>query len=223
MGNFNIQLILIYAIPVLFAITLHEVAHGYVASKLGDNTAAMLGRLSLNPIKHIDPVGTVLVPLLLFFMGGFIFGWAKPVPINWRNLKNPKRDMALVAVAGPAANLVMAIFWGVLAKIAISLYATSPEAATIIYQMGWAGVMINIALLVLNMIPIPPLDGSRVVTSFLPYDMAVKYNKLERWGFFILLALLIIPVGNGNLLWYIMGPFMQFFIDIIGHSLSIAN
>ena len=222
MGNLNIQLLLIYIIPVLFAITLHEVAHGYIAKKLGDHTAALLGRLSINPIKHIDPIGTVLVPLLMFFMGGFIFGWAKPVPIDWRNLKNPKRDMALVAIAGPVANLIMALFWGIIAKIAISMHISSPEAAIIFYNMGLAGVMVNIALMVLNLIPIPPLDGSRVITSFLPKDVAIKYNQIERWGFFILLAFIIIPVGNANLLWYIMSPFMNFFINIIGHSLNIT-
>lgn len=222
MGHFNIQLLLLYIIPVLFAITLHEVAHGYIAKKLGDTTAESMGRLTVNPIKHIDPIGTILVPLLLFFMGGFIFGWAKPVPINWGNLKNPRRDMAYVAVAGPAANLIMAIFWGIVAKIAMSIHASSPEAGVIFYNMGLAGVMVNIALLVLNMIPIPPLDGSRVVTSFLPPDLAEKYNRLERWGFFILLAMLVIPIGNAPLLWYIMKPFMLFFFNIIGHSLSIT-
>ncbi len=221
MGNFNIQLLLIYAIPVLFAITLHEVAHGYVAKLRGDHTAALLGRLSLNPIKHIDPVGTVLVPLILFFMGGFIFGWAKPVPVDWRNLKNPKKDMALVAIAGPAANLLMAIFWGIVAKLSVSLMSSQPEAGQIFYYMGIAGIMVNIALMVLNLIPIPPLDGSRVVTSFLPNDLAIKYNRLERWGVFILLALLIIPVGNANLLWYIMRPFFNLFMMLIGHSLNI--
>ncbi|MDC0535759.1 site-2 protease family protein [Francisellaceae bacterium] len=221
MGNFNIQLLLIYAIPVLFAITLHEVAHGFVAKLRGDHTAALLGRLSVNPLKHIDPVGTILVPLVLFFMGGFIFGWAKPVPVDWRNLKNPKKDMALVAIAGPAANLLMAIFWGIVAKISMSIMSSQPEAGQIFYYMGMAGIMVNIALMVLNLIPIPPLDGSRVVTSFLPNDMAIKYNRLERWGFFILLAFLIIPVGNANLLWYIMRPFFNLFMMLIGHSLNI--
>ena len=217
----KVQLFLLWAIPTLFAIVLHEVAHGYVAKLRGDHTAALLGRLSLNPIKHIDPIGTILVPTVLFFMGGFLFGWAKPVPIDWRNLKDPKKDMAWVALAGPAANLLMAIFWGIIAKISLESYAAFPRPAEIFYIMGYAGVMVNILLMVLNLIPIPPLDGSRVVTSFLPRDLAIKYNRLERWGIFILLGLMILPFNGTSLLFTIMTPFITFFTHMIGGTLNI--
>jgi Zn-dependent protease len=185
-----LQKILIYAIPILFAITVHEVAHGWVANKLGDPTAKMLGRLTLNPIKHIDLVGTIIVPLVLLFLGGFIFGWAKPVPITWQNLKNPKRDMALVAIAGPGVNLIMALLWAFIAKWGFILRGYSPEVSNIVISMGGVGVMMNLVLLVLNLIPIPPLDGSRVVSSFLPGPLEYQYNRLEPFGFFILIGLL---------------------------------
>jgi Zn-dependent protease len=218
----QVQLFLLYVIPVLFAIVLHEVAHGYVAKLRGDHTAALLGRLSLNPIKHIDPIGTILVPAILIFTGaGFLFGWAKPVPIDWRNLKNPKKDMAWVALAGPAANLLMAIFWGIVAKIAVIIYPTFPEAGRIFLNMGYIGISVNIILMILNLIPIPPLDGSRIVTSFLPNHLAIKYNRLERWGFFILIALLIIPFNGSSLLFSIISPFMRFFMGIIGGVLNL--
>lgn len=186
-----VQKIILYAIPILFAITVHEVAHGWVASKLGDQTARMLGRLTLNPIKHIDPIGTILVPAILLWLGGFIFGWAKPVPVNWNNLGKPKRDMALVAAAGPGANLLMALIWALVAKISLA-FATSPPQNWVQYVlvMAQAGILINFVLLVLNLFPIPPLDGSRVVSSFLSPKAAYAYNKVEPYGFFILLALL---------------------------------
>ena len=215
MGNLNLQLLLLYAIPILFAITLHEVAHGWVARKLGDDTADRAGRLTLNPIRHIDMLGTVIVPLLLFFTGGFIFGWARPVPVDWNKLNNPKRDMAWVALAGPGANLLMALLWGLIANLAFSLHASFPQAGFVFYNMGLAGVMVNIALMVLNLLPIPPLDGSRVVSSMLSDEAAASYNRLERWGFLILLALLLIPVGGVPLLWYIVGPVMHFFVGLI--------
>lgn len=185
-----IQRIAIWALPVLFAITVHEVAHGWVASKLGDQTARMLGRLTLNPIKHIDIIGTIIVPILLLVVGGFILGWAKPVPVNWNNLKKPRRDMALVAAAGPVTNLLMALLWALAAKIGL---ATGIVGLSL---MGQAGILINLVLMVLNLLPIPPLDGSRVVTAFLSGRAAYSYNRIEPYGLFILLFLLILGILN---------------------------
>lgn len=186
----TIQTIAIWILPVLFAITVHEVAHGWVAKKFGDKTAFIMGRLTLNPIKHIDLIGTIVVPLILLILGGFVFGWAKPVPVNFNNLKNPKRDMAFVAAAGPAANLIMAILWALIAKLGVILFSMQIGWALALIYMGQAGILINLILMVLNLIPIPPLDGSRIVSSFLPNRIAYKYNKLERYGFIILLLLL---------------------------------
>lgn len=183
-----IQRFAIWALPLLFAITVHEVAHGWVANKLGDNTARMFGRLTLNPLKHIDPVGTVLVPGILLMLGGFIFGWAKPVPVNDRNLHNPRRDMALVALAGPMANFLMALGWALFAKIGLLLES---EFATIpMVYMGSAGIFINLVLMLLNLLPIPPLDGGRIAAGLLPPRLAWKYSKIEPFGFPILLILL---------------------------------
>ncbi|MCF6765236.1 site-2 protease family protein [Thiotrichales bacterium 19S3-7] len=207
----QIQFLLLAAIPILFAITFHEVAHGFVAKLRGDNTAYMMGRLSLNPIKHIDLIGTIIVPAVLFLMGGFLFGWAKPVPVNEGHLKKPRFDSAIVALAGPIANFIMALFWALVARVAFSLVARMPEASEIFTYMGYIGVQINLVLMILNLIPIPPLDGSRIVSAFLPLHSAIKYNRLERYGFFILLALIIIPIGGKPILWYIMGPFISLF------------
>ncbi len=182
-----VQRIAIWVLPVLFAITVHEVAHGWVARRLGDPTAQRLGRLTLNPLKHIDPVGTILVPGLLLLLGGFIFGWAKPVPVTWENLRHPKRDMALVAVAGPAANALMALVWAASIKLSTLL---PPAAATPLFYMGLAGVAINAMLMVLNLLPLPPLDGGRVLAGLLPGPWAWQFSRLEPYGFFILLALL---------------------------------
>lgn len=205
MNSLNIvQQIAVWAIPVLFAITVHEVAHGWVAQRLGDPTAMMLGRLTLNPIKHIDPIGTVVVPLLLMITGGFIFGWAKPVPITWENLKHPKRDMILVAAAGPGANFVMACFWAIVMKFAQTLPEVSPSAQSLaigLFYMGAAGIRINIVLMVLNLLPIPPLDGGRVLAGFLPDPLAWKFSRIEPYGFIILLVLLVT-----NILQMILGP-----------------
>ncbi len=195
------QLIAIWVLPILFAITVHEVAHGWVAYRLGDPTAKMLGRLTLNPIKHIDPIGTIVVPGVLLIIGGFIFGWAKPVPITWDNLGKPKRDMALVAAAGPIANLLMALIWALIAKIGFLIGNGLAWLALPMVYMGQAGIIINLLLMILNLIPIPPLDGSRVVSSLLPGPLAWKYNRLEPYGFFILLGLLVTGV-----LAKIMGP-----------------
>jgi len=185
-----VQRIAVWALPVLFAITVHEVAHGWVARRLGDPTAYMLGRLTLNPLKHIDPVGTVLVPLALTLIGGFIFGWAKPVPVTWENLRHPKRDMALVAIAGPLANLVMALCWAVAMKIGLLLGHSAEWLALPLIYMGAAGILINLALMVLNLLPLPPLDGGRIVTGLLPGRLSWQFSRLEPYGLMILIGLL---------------------------------
>ncbi|MBX9706120.1 MAG: site-2 protease family protein [Gammaproteobacteria bacterium] len=192
MDQFSLlQKIILYAIPIIFAITVHETAHGWVASKLGDQTAKLMGRLTLNPIKHIDLIGTILVPAILIAIGGFIFGWAKPVPVTWQNLRNPRRDVALVALAGPGANLLMALIWGGLAKLgAVLVLNGMPLAGEPIYDMGLIGIFMNLILMMLNLIPIPPLDGSRVVSAFLRGRAAYYYGRIEPYGFFILLALI---------------------------------
>lgn len=184
-----IQRIVVWILPVVFAITVHEVAHGWVAKQYGDKTAFLLGRLTLNPIKHIDLVGTLLLPGLLLLTGtGFIFGWAKPVPVDPRHFKNPRKDMAIVAVAGPVSNLLMALLWALLARIGVTL---NIEAISLpLIYMGVAGISINLVLALLNLLPIPPLDGSRILTGILPYQLAWQYNKLERFGFIIILVLL---------------------------------
>lgn len=190
--------IIISAIPVLFAITLHEVGHGWAAYKLGDSTAKDCGRLTINPIKHIHPVGTILLPLVTFFLGNFLFGFAKPVPVNWNNLKNKKRDMALVAIAGPAANLLMLFFWWIVAKLFLSSANQGEFFSYLIVMMGFIGMFINSLLLIFNLFPLPPLDGSRIVFSLLPNKLAHSYAKIERYGMLILLALIIILVNTGK-------------------------
>lgn len=210
-----LQKIIIWGIPVLFAITVHEVAHGWIANKLGDPTAKILGRLTLNPIKHIDPIGTVIVPLILLFIGGFIFGWAKPVPVTWQNLRNPKRDMALVALAGPAANLFMALFWIGILKLSLFLKQQGIDSAVALGLMGEAGVIINLMLMVLNLIPLPPLDGSKLVSALLPGKLSYQFSRIEPFSFFILLALLATGI-----LGYIIGPIIEwlqmFFYNLFG-------
>lgn len=188
----KIQIIAIWAIPVLLAITVHEASHALAAHKCGDHTAYMLGRTSLNPISHIDPIGTILVPAVLLWVGGFIIGWAKPVPVITRNLKNPRRDTAIVAAAGPISNFVMALGWGLIAKLSLHLYLVEHLWwGQPLYYMGMAGVSINIMLGVLNFLPIPPLDGSKVVASFLPARFSYEYLKLEPYGMYILIVLMV--------------------------------
>lgn len=192
----KIQIFIIWALPTLFAITLHEVAHGWMALRLGDRTAQMLGRLTINPIKHIDPLGTVILPTLLFFIGGFVFGWAKPVPVTWANLKKPRRDMALVALAGPIANILMAFFWAILWKISFYVFGEAHRVGQIMALFGQVGIIINLVFAVLNLLPIPPLDGSRLVSSLLPPKLSWKFNQLEQWSFFILIFLLATGLLN---------------------------
>ncbi len=189
-----IQQVSIWALPILFAITLHEAAHGYVAHKFGDHTAYLLGRVSANPLKHIDLIGTIVVPLALMISTGFIFGWAKPVPVDERNLKNPRRDMALVALAGPTSNFLMALFWAGILKFGIYLANQKILYGQPMALMGQAGILINLVLMVLNLIPLPPLDGSRVLASILPPKTAYQFNRLERYGFVILIVLMIAGV-----------------------------
>ena len=189
-----IQGIAIYALPVIFAITMHEAAHGYVAKHYGDLTAHAAGRISLNPVRHIDLIGTIIVPLTLFILSkltmgaGFLFGWAKPVPVNFTNLHRPKRDMLWVAAAGPAANLLMAILWALVIKFGLAI----PESsfATPMILMGIAGIQINVILMVLNLLPLPPLDGGRMAVSLLPQRIAQHFARIEPYGLIILLLLL---------------------------------
>ena len=196
-----VQKIAIWALPVIFAITVHEAAHGYAARALGDNTAAAAGRLSLNPLRHIDLIGTVILPAVLLMLGGFLFGWAKPVPVDFRNLRRPRRDMALVAAAGPASNLVMAIAWGLLLKLAITVDPAAQTAWMGVRYMAVAGVAINLVLMVLNLIPLPPLDGGRVVTGVLPARAAYRYAQLERYGLIILIVLLATGLLSEIMFW----------------------
>lgn len=205
-----IQKLAVWALPVLLAITVHEVAHGWMALRLGDRTAMMLGRLTLNPIKHIDPVGTILVPALLLYFSGFVFGWAKPVPVTWENLKNPRRDMALVALAGPLANLLMAVLWLLAFVVGGALMATSPWIAQPLVYMGVAGMLINAVLMVLNLLPLPPLDGGRIVGSLLPGPWAWRYSRLEPYGLIIVMVLFFTQV-----LGKIISPLVFAFVGLL--------
>jgi Zn-dependent protease len=202
-----IQKIAVYALPILFAITVHEAAHGYAAKYFGDLTAEKLGRISLNPLKHIDPFGTILLPALTVMLGGVLFGWAKPVPVNFANLRHPKKDMLWVAAAGPASNLVMAMFWALL----LNYSKHAPQSATIfLSEMSWAGISINLVLMVLNLLPMPPLDGGRIAVSLLPNNLAMKLAQVERYGFAILIVLMFTGV-----LGKIITPIINFFAAII--------
>lgn len=210
-----IQKIAVFALPVIFAITLHEAAHGYVARHFGDMTAAAAGRITLNPIRHIDPVGTILVPLMILLAskllggGAILFGWAKPVPVNFGRLRRPKQDMLWVAAAGPGINLVMALFWALMIQVGQMLGSGFASAPLIL--MGAAGVFINVILMALNLLPLPPLDGGRIAVSLLPMKQAVQFARLEPYGLFILLALLFTGV-LGTILW----PLISLFIGLVG-------
>ncbi|MDC0423113.1 site-2 protease family protein [Methylophilaceae bacterium] len=192
-----IQKLSAYALPVIFAITVHEAAHGYAAKYFGDMTAHYLGRITLNPLKHIDPMGTVLLPAVLFIISSpFLFGWAKPVPVNFSNLRSPKKNMFWVALAGPASNLVMAIFWTII-LVRINLFPS--QAELFLRVMSLAGIQINIVLMVLNLLPLPPLDGGRVAVSLLPHPWSNKLASIEQYGFFILIFLLFSGLLSGIL------------------------
>ena len=187
-----IQTVLIYALPVLFAITVHEAAHGYAARHFGDNTAQMMGRITLNPFKHIDPVGTILMPLLLYFAtsGAFLFGYAKPVPVNFGNLRNPKKHMVWVALAGPASNFIQAVGWLLLFKV---LKASGVDEDFFL-GMAIAGVKVNLVMWAFNLFPLPPLDGGRILVGLLPWKQAHMVSRIEPWGFFIVMGLVIVGV-----------------------------
>ena len=187
-----IQTVAIYALPVLFAITIHEAAHGYVARYFGDNTAWTLGRVTLNPLKHIDPIGTIAMPLLLYFAtsGAFLFGYAKPVPVNFGKLRNPKRDMVWVALAGPASNFAQALLWAV----ALVVMAAIGTQERFFIQMAQAGALVNLVMWAFNLFPLPPLDGGRILVGLLPYKQAQWVARIEPWGFFVVLALVLAGV-----------------------------
>jgi len=204
----SIQTLAISALPILFAITLHEAAHGYVARMFGDPTAWKLGRISLNPLRHIDPVGTILLPIVTFLLSGFMFGWAKPVPVDFSRLRNPKRDMLWVAAAGPSANLAMALMWAAVLKFVFS----SPEFmySEALSQMANAGIAVNGMFMVLNLLPILPLDGGRMLTSVLPQGAAVKFAQTERYGMWILILLLLTHILDA-----VLRPLIELFLLLI--------
>jgi len=209
-----IQTVAIYALPVLFAITVHEAAHGYAARYFGDSTAWGLGRVTLNPLVHIDPVGTILMPLMLYFAtsGAFVFGYAKPVPVRFGNLRNPKRDMVWVALAGPAANLVQALLWG------IAMYALRGAGVSepFFIKMCQGGVLVNVVMFAFNLFPLPPLDGGRILVGLLPYRLAEWVARVEPWGFFIVMGLVVL--GVVNTLW--MQPMMALTYGLLNLLLS---
>jgi Zn-dependent protease len=198
------------AIPILFAITLHEVAHGWVASRCGDLTAKSMGRLSLNPIKHIDPVGTILVPGLLFFFGGILFGWAKPVPVNFGRLNRPKRDMVFVALAGPLANLLMGIMWAMVLKLTLTTGLAGSVMGEWLISMARIGIFINVLLAAINLLPIPPLDGGRVLRGLVNESIGLILDRIEPFGLIILVLLLV-----SGFLWVLVGPILTFVESLI--------
>lgn len=211
-----IQKIAVFALPVLFAITLHEAAHGYVAKHFGDMTAYAAGRVSLNPLRHIDLVGTIIVPLVTLLVADILFGWAKPVPVNFANLRHPKQDMLWVAAAGPFSNLVMALGWAFAYKVGIGLAPSTPALEWLVF-VGAGGIFVNVIFMVLNLLPLPPLDGGRIAVSLLPHRLAWKFAQVERYGFIILIVLLFT-----GLLGYILWPMITLSIAGIGALFGIA-
>ncbi len=206
--------VLIWIAPVLLAITLHEASHGYVARHFGDPTAEMAGRITLNPLKHIDPVGTVILPLILFLSSGFVFGWAKPVPVNFGRLRHPKADMLWVAAAGPGSNLAMAVGWALLWKLGAGSEPGSWLSGLVL--MADAGIRINGVLMLLNLLPIPPLDGGRIAVSLLPLNVAMKFARIEPFGMLILVVLMVSGV-LGKVLGPLMSLFRQMMMMLVGH------
>ena len=217
--NFDnlIQNLLIYAIPVIFAITVHEAAHGYAARHFGDNTAYMLGRITLNPLKHIDPLGTIVMPIMLYVAtsGAFVFGYAKPVPVQFGKLRNPKRDMVWVAAAGPGANLVQALLWGIALYLMVGLGLSEP----FFVKMCQAGMLVNVVMFAFNLFPLPPLDGGRVLVGLLPYKQALLVSRIEPWGFFIVMGLVLAGVVGALWLRPIMGLTFEL-LDLLLSPLS---
>lgn len=225
--------IAVVAIPVLFAITVHEAAHGWVASKRGDPTALMLGRVTFNPLKHIDPIGTILVPLTIYITAKslvgvpFLFGWAKPVPVNWRRLRDPRWDMALVAAAGPGVNLLMAFAWGLAVKIMALIVLVVPIPAEVLYafaDMCVVGILINLFLMALNLFPLLPLDGGRILNALLPPRLAERFSRLERYGLLLLLALLFLPNGEPpGLLGSVLRPVVSGVLELMPASALVRD
>ena len=215
-----IQTVAIYAIPVIFAITLHEAAHGYAARHFGDATAWRLGRISLNPLRHVDLVGTIVLPLLILVgtKGNFVFGWAKPVPVNFSALRNPKRDMRWVAAAGPAANLAMTLAWALLAKLAL---LSTWEPAGFVAEVAIAGIIVNVLFMMFNLLPILPLDGGRVVCSLLPDRLAERFARMERWGLAILIGLLLLSQLGVNVLGWVLIPPMMAVLRLVAAVFQI--
>jgi len=210
--------ICVNAIPLILAITLHEAAHGYIARMLGDNTAYMMGRVTLNPARHIDPVGTIVFPLISLVFGGVIFGWAKPVPVNFGNLRNPKRDMFWVAAAGPGSNIVQALVWALAAKL-IQDSDSNSIVAQFWFMVALAGISWNVVLAVFNLFPILPLDGGRMITSLLPNRLAYQFSQLERYGMVILIGLIILMIAVpplGNAVMGVMNGVMGLIVSIYG-------
>ena len=213
--DLSLETVALVAVPVVFAITLHEAAHGYVARLFGDQTAWMLGRVTLNPLKHIDPVGTILIPGVLLLIGApVLFGWAKPVPVNFGNLRHPKRDMIWVAAAGPAANFVMALLWVLLFGVAIPSGALASDGLQEIAQIG---IKVNLVLMALNLLPIPPLDGGRIAVGLLPGRASYALSRVEPYGFFVILLLLMIPGALNSLLAPIIGAALSLIRTLTGN------
>jgi Zn-dependent protease len=195
MDPYNILIkVLVYALPVIFAITLHEAAHGYVARHFGDSTAYMLGRVSLNPVRHIDPIGTIVLPIVTLLLSGFMFGWAKPVPVNFSNLRHPKRDSLWVAAAGPGSNIAQALIWAAVARVLSEVISPTGLAGGFWLAVAEAGVIVNVAFAILNLVPLLPLDGGRIVASLLPNRLSYAYSRLEPYGMIILILLIVTPV-----------------------------
>jgi Zn-dependent protease len=217
----TIQTVLIYALPVLFAITVHEAAHGYAARHFGDNTAYALGRITLNPLKHIDPMGTILMPLMMYIAtsGTFLFGYAKPVPVRFGNLRNPKRDMVWVALAGPGANLVQAVFWGLLLYVLLGMGINEP----FFIKMCQGGMLVNVVMFVFNLFPVPPLDGGRILVGLLPYRQAELVSRIEPWGFFIVMGLVLAHIIDRFWMHPLMGLTFGFLEILLSPFAMLAN